>query len=332
MFEDRNKPSLVFLFAWILLTAVGGTLSLPNIVSPRLEAVARQALASDPSLTSLTPHFHGLKGWFSGTVSSADLLEKAYALAEPALPAGSFRRQPVEDFLPAPATLPDEPASPPPSPPAPALPAPVSLAAADSPPVDTSKSEPLIATSATPPAPETPPAPAPVPAPPATAPASEPGDLPDVASIPGSRPLVYIPEEWADDSAAKMPAAQPPPPAPAPASSDAAAEKHEWTGTVFFEPNSSTLHDSQLPILRRIAADSHSRTGSRLRILSFADPRGDPEFNTWLSRRRSERIRAELAQLGIDLEVEVAVDREPETSPILENPGIQRRVELHYVK
>lgn len=318
MFDSRKKLVLALLGAWIVLSAVGVLLSTSHVISPRLEAMVSKSLASDAALASLTPRFQGLTGSFTGTVASVEQLERAYALAEEVLPMGSFQRQPAGLFLPPPATLP----------------AAEEAAPATKPALVPAATEPVVVPQ--------PPAPAvPVSSPTQTvADVSEPAPPPQMVASPAAPDALPVappqPPEGAGEQPVSAPAAAPgneaalasEPAAPSPQP----REVDEWTGTVFFAPDSSALHDSQLPILRRIAEDSQSRPDFRLRIISFADPRGDREFNTWLSQRRGDRVRNELSRLGVPLQVEVAVDFESDHSPVLENAEIQRRVELRYIR
>lgn len=317
MFDSRKKLVLALFGAWIVLSAVGVLLSTSHVISPRLEAIVSKSLASDAALASLTPRFQGLTGSFTGTVASVEQLERAYALADEVLPMGAFRRQPAGLFVPPPAKLPAAEEAAPATKPAPAA------------------TEPAIVA-------QPPPAPAPpVPSPTQTvADVSEPAPPPQIVTSPTAPDALPVSLPQQPVGAVEQPvsplaavpgneaalASEPAAPLPKP------REVDEWTGTVFFAPDSSTLHDSQLPILRRIAEDSQSRPDFRLRIISFADPRGDREFNTWLSQRRGDRVRNELSRLGVPLQVEVAVDFESDHSPVLENAEIQRRVELRYIR
>lgn len=342
MFDFRKKLALALLAAWIALFALGALLFAPQVISPRLEAAVSKALASDAALASLTPHFQGFTGSFSGRVASVEQLERAYALANEALPIGSLRRQPDGLLVPAPVKAPasPEPTAAPPSPPA--LPATPEPAPAQT--VAQATETPAASPVKSPTAPEPPPAQtvtqateAPAAASPVMSPAApEPALAQTVAQATEASP--------AAPTTAPAPQIEAPMSAPEPAAGNEAAlpsqampqpkarEVDEWTGTVFFAPDSSTLQESQLPILRRIAEDCRSRTDFRLRVISFADPRGDRDFNSWLSQRRADRVRAELSRLGVQLSVEVAVDFESDHSPVLENPEIQRRVELRYIR
>ena len=362
MFEDGKKLVFGFLLAWVALFALCATFAIPQFVSPRLESVAREALRADTSLSSLTPHFKGLTGSFTGTLASAEQLERAYALAAPALPVGSFLRQPPEHFvLPQPsvpvALVSDTPVAAPKDSEASSLPVSAEPAQAleSTPPSAVPVSIPVTTqvASAPPPAPSVPMEPAPAPAqiapePPVAAPAPAPSTA--SATITDSPPILLASSSGPASAPIEAAAPSPSTPTPAPVVADPAPpvatadspvaapvsssprEVDEWTGTVFFQTDSSNLQDSQLPILKRIVEDSKSRPDYRLRIVGFADPRGDQDFNTWLSRRRAARVQSELAQLGVNLPVELAVDLESPNSPILDNPEIQRRVELRYIK
>jgi len=340
MFEARNYLVFAAVLAWCLLFAGLATVSSKRTVAPRLEAQAREALPRKAAFADLKPRFRGFTGWFSGTVPTTADLQEAQTIVANAVPVHRFHAQSGQALLAAPEPSSTDPAASAtashgdkpapasasePSPPADAVPEslPVALTTENPPlpnkehPRNEGSPEPepdIAASNSSPPPARTPPV-----APPA-APAAPPSE---------PKNLAYVPEEWDEDWGQ-------PGEAPADPESEEPAstppEIDEWAATIQFQSNSSQLSEKARRKLRSIVESSRERPDQRLHIVSYSDPRGDRAFNTWLGERRAHRIRRELSRMGASLDMEVYVEFEESSSPRLELPKVERRVEIRFVR
>jgi outer membrane protein OmpA-like peptidoglycan-associated protein len=74
----------------------------------------------------------------------------------------------------------------------------------------------------------------------------------------------------------------------------------ELTHQFGFRTDSATLEPDATEALRQLALLAQRLPGTRLRVVGAADPRGNPDYNLALSRRRAEAVAAVLRGAGID--------------------------------
>lgn len=78
------------------------------------------------------------------------------------------------------------------------------------------------------------------------------------------------------------------------------SEKIEALGFVYFELNSSYLDKKSKQTLESLAMILRDNPSIELKIKSHTDSRGTSRYNDWLSKRRVERTKQYLVDLGID--------------------------------
>lgn len=99
-----------------------------------------------------------------------------------------------------------------------------------------------------------------------------------------------------------------------------------------FDSNSSWLTDSAKDDLRGLRAELERHPDIAIRVLGHADSTGAPDYNTWLSERRAERVRGFLVDAGIDPD-RIVVEGLGDTRPLEGNAtaagrALNRRTEI----
>ena len=108
--------------------------------------------------------------------------------------------------------------------------------------------------------------------------------------------------------------------------------------TVLFDTDKAEIKPTATRALSEIAASVGRRYGkSQVRVMGFADSRGDKSYNRELSAKRAEAVKKWLAQNGGMGDARVSIEPMGETAPVASNATAEgrqqnRRVEIAVIK
>ncbi|QNH61914.1 OmpA family protein [Hymenobacter sediminicola] len=108
--------------------------------------------------------------------------------------------------------------------------------------------------------------------------------------------------------------------------------------TVLFDTDKAEIKPTATRALSEIAASVGRRYGkSQVRVMGFADSRGDKSYNRELSAKRAEAVKKWLSQNGGMGDARVSIEPMGETAPVASNATAEgrqqnRRVEIAVIK